>query len=176
MTSISARCVCGRLYSVTFEPSRLILAPVELQCECGKVTPIRIFRSPVETSTHCHECKAEWELHHDQYCSSNKGRQNEFGGGLTQETSAPQLTDAQNEAMDRDLMKAIKLDDAQKASVPRWRIKTGPRAGSIVYPGRDGYGCANEDTRNTGVEHTAVCDNESGEPFYTMPKRDLEAL
>lgn len=35
------------------------------------------------------------------------------------ETSALQLTDAQNEAMDRDIMQAIKRDDAQKASEDR---------------------------------------------------------
>lgn len=67
----------------------------------------------------------------------------------------------------------------EKASAPqpvRWKIKDGPRAGTIVYPGRDSYGCANDDTRNSGVEHVAVCDNESGNPFYTIPKRDLEAL
>lgn len=33
-----------------------------------------------------------------------------------EETSALQLTDAQNEAMDRDIMQAIKRDDAQKAT------------------------------------------------------------
>lgn len=58
----------------------------------------------------------------------------------------------------------------------RWKIKAGPRAGTVVYPGHDNYGCANDDTRTTGIEHVAVSDSQEGIPFYTMPKRDLELI
>lgn len=58
----------------------------------------------------------------------------------------------------------------------RWRVKSGDYAGQIVYPGRDSYGCASEDTRNTGVEHIACSVNESGQPFFTIPRTDLELI
>jgi hypothetical protein len=58
----------------------------------------------------------------------------------------------------------------------RLRVKRGERTGQIVYYGRDGYGCANDDTRMTGVEHGAYSLNESGEPFFTLPKADVELL
>lgn len=50
--------------------------------------------------------------------------------------------------------------------------------GDTVYDckGHD-YGCANDDTRATGVEHTSVTlDAEGGYPFFTIPKKHLEVL
>lgn len=57
-----------------------------------------------------------------------------------------------------------------------YRVKHGEHAGQIVYDGHDSYGCASDDTRSTGVEHTAVSFNPSGEPFFTIEKHNLEKL
>lgn len=39
------------------------------------------------------------------------------------------------------------------------------------------YGCSNDDTRWTGIEHISVTLNEAGEyPFFTIPKCDLEEI
>src|ERR1700761_4116821 len=67
--------------------------------------------------------------------------------------------------------------NAQKANAARqWRVLKGDYAGQLVYAGHDPHGCAKYDTRNTGVEHTACSLNESGEPFFTVPKQDLEEV
>lgn len=58
----------------------------------------------------------------------------------------------------------------------RWRVLRGDYTGQIVFAGQDSYGCANDDTRNTGIEHTACSLNESGTPFFTIPKADLESV
>jgi hypothetical protein len=68
------------------------------------------------------------------------------------------------------------MNDITRHTESRYRVKRGERAGQIVYPGRDGYGCANDDTRATGVEHGAYSLNETGEPFFTLPKGDVELL
>lgn len=52
------------------------------------------------------------------------------------------------------------------------------KAGDSVYDikGWD-YGCANDDTRMTGVEHTSVTLKDDGDyPFFTVLKRDLEPI
>lgn len=36
----------------------------------------------------CPECKAKWELWHDQYCTQSQHRPGEFGGGLKQGTAS----------------------------------------------------------------------------------------
>jgi hypothetical protein len=37
------------------------------------------------------------------------------------------------------------------------------------------YGCANDDTRATGVEHISVSENPQGDyPFFTVPLPHLE--
>jgi hypothetical protein len=51
-----------------------------------------------------------------------------------------------------------------------------PPAGTQVYRGRDAYGCANDDTRNEGIDHVACSVNPSGEPFFTIPLEDLEPI
>lgn len=48
--------------------------------------------------------------------------------------------------------------------------------GHTVYDGRDCYGCASDDSRLTGIEHKAFSINESGEPFFTMPRADVEPI
>jgi hypothetical protein len=65
----------------------------------------------------------------------------------------------------------------------RYRIKRADRAsrpcfavGDIVYPGRDMYGCASDDSHLLGIEHKAIAPDESGEPFFTIPSEDLELL
>jgi len=52
------------------------------------------------------------------------------------------------------------------------------KAGATVYDckGWD-YGCSNDDTRGTGIEHTSVTlDPDGNYPFFTVPVRDLEKL
>jgi hypothetical protein len=51
-----------------------------------------------------------------------------------------------------------------------------PEVGSIVYPGNDGFGSANEDSRSSGIEHIACSVNESGLPFFTLPRDDCEEI
>ena len=51
-----------------------------------------------------------------------------------------------------------------------------PPAGTIVYPGLDGFGCANDDTRRTDIEHIACSVNLSGLPFFTIPREDCEPV
>lgn len=58
------------------------------------------------------------------------------------------------------------------------QIRKEVKAGAIVYRciGWD-YGCANDDTRITGIEHTSVTLDPAGAyPFFTVPKQDLEAV
>jgi hypothetical protein len=52
------------------------------------------------------------------------------------------------------------------------------KVGDIVYDskGHD-YGCANDDTRMTGIEHQSVTLDDCGDyPFFTIPKMDLEVI
>lgn len=49
----------------------------------------------------------------------------------------------------------------------------GVRQGQIVYYGSDMFGLANDNSRITGVQHAAFSHNESGIPFFTMPKHDV---
>jgi hypothetical protein len=72
--------------------------------------------------------------------------------------------------------------------IPQWRprafrVLRADRAadqslavGDTVYSckGWD-YGCANDDTRMTGIEHTSVTFRPDGDyPFFTIPRADLE--
>lgn len=64
-----------------------------------------------------------------------------------------------------------------------YRVKRADRAsrvivdvGHTVYPGRDCYGCASDDSRLLGLDYMAVSINESGEPFFTIPREDVELL
>jgi hypothetical protein len=39
------------------------------------------------------------------------------------------------------------------------------------------YGCSNDDTRYTGIEHISVTLKEDGSyPFFTIPIRDLQEI
>ena len=51
-------------------------------------------------------------------------------------------------------------------------------AGTVCYAARyHDYGCANDDTRSTGQDHTSVTLNPSGGyPFFTVPVDDLEEV
>jgi hypothetical protein len=58
------------------------------------------------------------------------------------------------------------------------RAASAVEVGAVVYrcKGWD-YGCANDDTRHTGIEHTSVTlDPAGGYPFFTIPKADLRCL
>lgn len=58
------------------------------------------------------------------------------------------------------------------------KINSAAKAGTTVYSckGWD-YGCANDDSRATGIEHTSVTlDPEGDYPFFTVPKSDLKPL
>lgn len=48
--------------------------------------------------------------------------------------------------------------------------------GEILYPSLCDYGCASDDTQTTGIEHVAVSFNESGGPFFTIPREDIEPI
>jgi hypothetical protein len=50
-----------------------------------------------------------------------------------------------------------------------------PDVGEFAYFGGCDYGCAAEDTRLTGIEHTAAA-AAPGAPFFTIPREDLEPL
>lgn len=67
-------------------------------------------------------------------------------------------------------MRKFKVIRADRASRPVFAV------GDIVHPGRDNYGCASDDSRFTGVEHIAVSANENGEPFFTIPREDVEEM
>lgn len=64
-----------------------------------------------------------------------------------------------------------------------YKIKSNERAngacsvGDVVYALRKAdYGLANDDWRNTGIEHVSVTFNEDGDyPSFTIPVEDLEA-
>ena len=50
--------------------------------------------------------------------------------------------------------------------------------GTLAYScnGYD-YGCANDDSRMTGIEHRSVTLDPTGAyPFFTIPKEDLEEV
>ena len=51
-----------------------------------------------------------------------------------------------------------------------------PAVGTIVYPGHDNFGCAQEDSRSEGLEHISCSVNESGEPFFTIPRVDVKIV
>jgi GH25 family lysozyme M1 (1,4-beta-N-acetylmuramidase) len=65
-----------------------------------------------------------------------------------------------------------------------YRIKRADRAASEVDVGTivrhctgHDYGCANDDTRETGIHHVSVTlDPEGGYPFFTIPREDLEVV
>lgn len=49
------------------------------------------------------------------------------------------------------------------------------KVGDIVYycVGHD-YGCANDDTRATGIHHVSVTVDPTGDyPFFTIPREDI---
>lgn len=52
--------------------------------------------------------------------------------------------------------------------------RSGMAVGTPLYYGSDGYGCASDDSRVTGIEHVSVSVNESGVPFFTIPRADIE--
>lgn len=62
------------------------------------------------------------------------------------------------------------------------RIKRADRAarecvvGEPVYYGADGYGCAIDDSRVTGIDHISVSRDPSGLPFFTIPREDVERI
>jgi KTSC domain len=51
-----------------------------------------------------------------------------------------------------------------------------PPAGTRVYRGNDMYGLAADDTRIKGIDYVACSVNESGLPFFTIPREDLEPI
>jgi hypothetical protein len=58
------------------------------------------------------------------------------------------------------------------------KINSAAKAGMTVYSihGSD-YGCAADDTRTTGVQHTAVTlSADGGYPFFTCAESDLEPI
>jgi hypothetical protein len=67
-------------------------------------------------------------------------------------------------------MRRYKVVRADRASRPVFA------EGDVVYPGHDCYGCASDDTRATGIEHTAISADESGTPFFTIPKADIQVI
>lgn len=67
-------------------------------------------------------------------------------------------------------MRQYKVIRADRASRPIFA------EGDIVYPGNDCYGCASDDSRATGIEHTAISTDKSGEPFFTIPKADIQVI
>jgi hypothetical protein len=58
------------------------------------------------------------------------------------------------------------------------KIRPEVKAGTTVYDCHMyDYGCANDDTRFTGIEHTSVTlDPAGGYPFFTVPVTDLEEI
>lgn len=50
------------------------------------------------------------------------------------------------------------------------------KCGETVYPGRDSFNCATDDTRHTGIEHTSISYSPSGLPFFTIPKEDIKEI
>jgi len=47
------------------------------------------------------------------------------------------------------------------------------KAGETLFPGRDLYGIASDDSRILGFDVIAVSYNQSGEPFFTIPREDV---
>lgn len=56
------------------------------------------------------------------------------------------------------------------------RAASAVQVGDVVYDCKShDYGCANDDTRLTGIEHVSVTLKEDGDyPFFTIPSGDLE--
>jgi hypothetical protein len=46
--------------------------------------------------------------------------------------------------------------------------------GMPLFFGRDRYGCSSDDSRVTGIEHISVSIDESGLPFFTIPREDVQ--
>lgn len=46
--------------------------------------------------------------------------------------------------------------------------------GEWLYPGRDHYGLASDDSRDTGIEHISVSCEMNGTPYFTIPRMDVE--
>lgn len=63
-----------------------------------------------------------------------------------------------------------KLKRADRAAGPKREV------GQVVDIVGDHYGLARDDTEATGVAHVCVCDNPSGQPFFTVPFEDLERV
>lgn len=51
-----------------------------------------------------------------------------------------------------------------------------PPAGSLVYPSTGNFGCADSDSRTDECELVACSINESGLPYFTIPRDDLESV
>lgn len=64
----------------------------------------------------------------------------------------------------------------------RFLVKRADRAcgdvnvGDVVYAGKDFYGVASDDTRETGIQYRAVSLSPDGVPFFTMPDADLQLI
>lgn len=58
------------------------------------------------------------------------------------------------------------------------KINQNVKAGDTVYAcHKYDYGCANDDTRHTGVEHRSFTLDPTGDyPFFTVPMTDLEEI
>lgn len=58
------------------------------------------------------------------------------------------------------------------------RDRLGHKKGTVVYDcAYHDYGCANDDSRLTGIEHTSVTtDPDGGYPFFTVALYDLEKI
>lgn len=65
---------------------------------------------------------------------------------------------------------AFKVTRADRAS------KSGLAVGTTVYYGKDFYGVASDDSRIEGIDYMAVSLDPSGEPFFTIPRADVETL
>lgn len=55
-------------------------------------------------------------------------------------------------------------------------LQSCPPAGSIVYPTNTDFGCADDDSRNHECKFIACSVNESGLPFFTMPRADVDPM
>jgi hypothetical protein len=60
----------------------------ELDRSCQETREALANKGAPETREDCPECKAKWEMWHDQYCTRNAGRPGENGGGLPQKSGA----------------------------------------------------------------------------------------
>ncbi len=54
---------------------------------------------------------------------------------------------------------------------------SGPaKMGQTLYAGNCDYGCASDDTRDTGIEHISLSESETGSPTFTIPREDVLQL